>query len=770
MPSDTSEKGLEALIEKHLIFENGYEQSLQVSYDRTYCVDKEKLFRFLEATQPTEFAQLGLGKGGHVEEKFLKRLADQIKARGVVDVLRKGIKEGETAVKLYYPRPSSKLNPQAWKRYEANIFSVGRQLQYSLEKAKLALDMSVFLNGLPISTFELKNQLTKQNVKHAIRQYQEDRDPAEPLFAYGRCLAHFAVDDDLVFMTTQLKGAGTQFLPFNKGYQHGAGNPPNPTGLKTDYLWKEVLTKESLSNILEKFAQLVEETDEHGKVKRKLIFPRYHQLNLVRNLLVKCRQNGAGPRYLIQHSAGSGKSNSISWLAHQLVELAGIDEQKPVVDSVVVVTDRKVLDKQIRDNIKQFSHVKGVVEAITEGSQQLKDALEAGKKIIVTTIQKFPFIVEEIQGLGDKKFAIIIDEAHSSQSGQAAAKMNVALSKGEGEEEPKDIEDRILEILEKQKLLKNASYFAFTATPKNKTLEAFGVLNPADAKFYPFHSYSMKQAIEEEFILDVLANYTTYQSYYKLLKTVEEDPQFDTVKAKKRLKKYVEHHKAAIQRKTEIMVDHFTSEVAGKKKINGQAKAMVVTNSIESAIRYKLAFNAYLTELHSPYKAIVAFTGEKEVDGVKYDEAKMNGFPSADIPKEFRKSAYRFLIVAEKFQTGFDEPMLHTMYVDKVLSDVKAVQTLSRLNRCLKPWKSDTFVLDFVNSADQIQEAFEPSTDNDPERADRPESSERSSGCHRRIPDLLQGAGRGTNGPVHQWSASGPARSHTGCLRRLVPE
>ena len=701
MSTDTTEKGLEDLIERHLLEQNEYVQSLASDYSRRFCLDVAKLFDFLEATQPEAYLKLGIGNSGLAQEKFLSRLSDQMRSRGILEVLRKGIKSGETQVKLYYPRPSSQLNSQAWTHYEANLFSVGRQVQYSNEKAKLALDMAIFINGLPLATFELKNQFTKQNVKDAIRQYQLDREASEPLFAFGRCLVHFAIDEELVYMTTELKGSGTQFLPFNKGHRDGAGNPPNPEGLKSDYLWKQVLTKASLSEILEKYAQQLED-------EKKLIFPRYHQLDLVKKLLDSCRKEGTGKRYLIQHSAGSGKSNSISWLAHQLVELTDSAEGNTVFDSVVVVTDRKVLDKQIRDNIKQFAHVKGVVEAITDGSRQLKGALEDGKKVIVTTIQKFPFIVKEIQGLAEKRFAVIIDEAHSSQSGQTAAKMNVALSKAGGAEEERDLEDRILEVIEQQKLLKNASYFAFTATPKNKTLEAFGVKNAGDGKFYPFHSYTMKQAIDEGFILDVLANYTTYQSYYRLLKTVEEDPQFDTVKAKKRLKKYVEKHKGAIRRKTEIMVDHFLSEVAGKKKIDGKAKAMVVTNSIESAIRYKLAFDVYLKEVGSTYRSIVAFSGEKQVDGEKYEESMMNGFPSGEIPAQFKKTQNRFLIVAEKFQTGFDEPYLHTMYVDKVLSDVKAVQTLSRLNRCLKPWKRDTFILDFVNSAEQIREAFEP--------------------------------------------------------------
>lgn len=706
-PTDTSEKGLEALIEASLLDEAGYERGDPADYDREYCVDRRALFRFLQATQPLAAERLGIGKTTAAEDKFLKRLFDKIKEVGIIDVLRNGVKERDVTVMLYYPKPASSYNPAAARLYAANLFTVTRQLRFSSDHRRLALDIVIFLNGLPIITFELKNNLTKQNVKDAIRQYQTDRDPREPLFGFARCLVHFAVDDQLVYMTTHLRGSETTFLPFNKGDRGGAGNPINPHGLKTDYLWKHILAKDSLSNIVEKFAQIVEEVDEDtGRKTKKLIFPRYHQLDVVRDLLAAARSDSVGHRYLIQHSAGSGKSNSISWLAHQLVELTDLTETRPVFDSIVVVTDRRVLDRQLRDTVKQFAHVHGVVEAITEGSGQLRRALEEGKKIIITTIQKFPFVVKDIQALGDQRFAILIDEAHSSQSGRSAAAMNIALG-GQDEFEEETDEDIINRIIEEQRLLANASYFAFTATPKNKTLELFGAQNPADGKFYPFHSYSMKQAIEEGFILDVLQHYTTYTSYYKLLKTIEDDPQFDRKRAQRKLKKYVEGHPAAIRQKSEIMIDHFLDDVIRARKIGGQAKAMVVTGSILNAIRYKQAFDAYLREINSPYKAIVAFTGSKEVDGVTYDEAKMNGFPSADIPKEFKKSQYRFLIVAEKFQTGFDQPLLHSMYVDKVLTEVKAVQTLSRLNRA-HPGKTDTFVLDFVNSADAIKTAFEP--------------------------------------------------------------
>jgi type I restriction enzyme R subunit len=714
-PTDTSEKGLEALIEKSLIETSHYLKGQPNDYDRIYCIDKTQLLQFLRQTQPKEIAKLETKYQTKFEQKLLQRISDQIKTKGIIDILRNGIKADEVNLTLYYKKPDSQLNPQAIQRYNANIFSVTRQLQYSDNRKRLSLDMAIFINGLPVITFELKNNLTKQNVKDAMRQYQTDRDPKEPLFSFARCLVHFTVDDELIFMTSELKGDKTVFLPFNKGqkseqnlhFPDSAGNPINPNGLKTDYLWKQILTKSSLSNIIEKYAHIVKEKEEGKQEKKKLIFPRYHQLDTVRQLLSDVKVNGIGKRYLIQHSAGSGKSNSISWLSHQLVELTDTSDIHTIFDSIIVVTDRIVLDKQIRDTIKQFAQVKGVVEAITQGSKQLQQALEAGKKIIITTVFKFAYIVKEIQSLANKRFAIIIDEAHSSQSGSTAAKMSASFNKETGEEE-ETTEDRILRIIEEQKLCNNASYFAFTATPKNKTLETFGIQNPADGKFYPFHNYSMKQAIEEEFILDVLQNYTTYNSYHKLQKKIEDNPQFDTKRAKKKLKKYVEGHPHAIRQKAEIMIDHFMDEVISQRKINGQAKAMVVTNGIENAIRYKLAFDAYLTEIASHYKTIVAFSGSKEVDEKLETESSMNGFPSQDIPDEFKKDEYRFLIVADKYQTGFDQPLLHTMYVDKTIADIKAVQTLSRLNRAYKPDKKDTFILDFVNSADTIKAAFDP--------------------------------------------------------------
>ena len=701
MPTDTSEKGLEALIVKSLIEEAGYLPGLPEDYDRDHAIDPVHLLAFLKATQPRAVESLSLENGGPSRQQFFHRLQGEVTKRGVIDVLRKGIKHGPTSVDLYFGIPTPG-NASAGDLHAANRFSVTRQLRFSKDEAKLSLDLAIFLNGLPLATFELKNSLTKQTCSDAINQYKRDRDPKELLFTLGRCAVHFAVDESEVWMCPQLAGKDSWFLPFNRGRDLGAGNPPNPAGLKTDYLWKEVLSKPRLADVLENYARLVEVVDARGKVRRRQVFPRYHQLDVVRELLKDAEAKGAGVSYLVQHSAGSGKSNSITWLAHQLVELKRGGQ--PVFDSIIVVTDRTVLDKQIRDNIRQFARVSAVVGAVTGGSGQLRGFIEQGKKIIISTIQKFPFIVEEIGDQHrDRRFAIIIDEAHSSQGGQTTSAMHAALGP-RGEEEDETDEDQINRVMESRKKLGNASYFAFTATPKNKTLEIFGERRP-DGAFRPFHVYTMKQAIEEGFILDVLKQYTPVSSYYRLMKKVEEDPEFDVKKAQRKLRKYVESHDYAIRRKAEIMVDHFHDQVIAKQKVGGKARAMVVTSGIERAMHYKRAFDAYLLERKSPYRAIVAFSGEHEVDGRKMTEATMNGFPSTRIPETFQQDPYRFLVVADKFQTGYDEPLLHTMYVDKVLSGIKAVQTLSRLNRA-HPQKHDTFILDFMNDVDTIQAAF----------------------------------------------------------------
>ncbi len=728
MSTDTSEKGLELLIIRSLtgltneqilkpvapgIAENptgyggaGYVLGRSQDYSREYAVDLTYLLQFIAQTQPKIFAQLDIGTDGIKRTQFLTRLQGEIAKRGIVDVLRKGVSHQAAHVELFYGTPSPG-NQKAKERWDSNIFSITRQLCYSKDETQLALDLCLFINGLPIATFELKNSLTKQTVEDAVQQYKRDRDSRELLFHFARCLVHFAVDDAEVRFCTHLRDKGSWFLPFNKGWNNGAGNPPNPNGLKTDYLWKEILTKEGLTDIIENYAERVEEKDpKTGKVKRLLIFPRFHQRDVVRKLLADTRTHGSGKRYLIQHSAGSGKSNSIAWLAHQLVGLE--KDSVPVFDSVIVVTDRVILDKQIRDTIKQFAQV-GSVVGHAERSGQLKEFLKNGKKIIITTVQKFPFILDDIGSANkDSTFAILIDEAHSSQGGQTAAKMNIALSGTSAEDDEEDAEDLINRIMAARKMLPNASYFAFTATPKNKTLEVFGEPYPEGdvVKHRPFHSYTMKQAIQEGFILDVLKSYTPVNSYYNLIKTVEDDPEFDSKKAQRKLRKYVESHTHAIREKSEIMVDHFHDHVIAKQKIGGQARAMVITGSIKRAIDYFHAFQDYLKERKSPYKAIVAFSGEHEYGGQKVTEASLDGFASNKIAEMIQEDPYRFLICADKFQTGYDEPLLHTMYVDKPLSGIKAVQTLSRLNRA-HPKKHDTFVLDFVNDIDIIQMAFD---------------------------------------------------------------
>ena len=704
--SNTKESGLETLIVKWLVDQNGYEQGTNIDYNRDYAVDETRLFRFLQDTQPDSLTKLGVFKSEIKKKQFLNRLQGEIAKRGIIDVLRNGVKVYPASLIMFYLTPTEN-NFKAKELYEKNIFSVTRQLMYSNDSTRLALDMCIFINGLPVITFELKNQLTKQDVDDAVNQYKTDRDPRELLFQFKRCMVHFAVDDARVKFCTKLDGKSSWFLPFDKGNNDGAGNPPNPNGIMTDYLWKEILTKEKLSRIIENYAQVVVEEDPETKKKSvKQIFPRYHQLDVVESLLADVKENGIGKRYLIQHSAGSGKSNSISWLAHQLI---GLEENgHPMLDSVLVVTDRRILDKQIRDNIKQFMQVANTV-AWAEHSGDLRDAIKDGKRIIITTIEKFPYVVPDIGAKHkDNKFAVIIDEAHSGQSGRNSAQMNLALS-GLASEDEMDNEDKINAMMEGRKLLSNASYFAFTATPKNKTLETFGVPYPDgdEIKHRPYHSYTMKQAIQEGFILDVLKYYTPIASYYKLMKTVQDDPMFDKKRAQKKLRAFVESDSYTISQKAEMMIEHFHEQVISKGKIGGQARAMVVTSSIPRCIEYYYALNKCLSARHSPYKAIVAFSGEHKYQGQEppLTSAAMNGFPDAKIPKTLKTDPYRILVVADMFQTGFDEPLLHTMYVDKMLYDIKAVQTLSRLNRC-HPMKHDTFVLDFANKPAMIEQSF----------------------------------------------------------------
>ena len=704
--TNTKESGLENLIVRWLVEHNGYEQGTNDDYNREYAVDETRLFRFLQDTQPEALEKLGVFKSDIKKKQFLNRLQGELAKRGIIDVLRNGVKIYPANLIMFYLTPTEN-NAKAKALFEKDIFSVTRQLQYSTDATRLALDMCIFINGLPVITFELKNQLTKQDVDDAVQQYKTDRDPRELLFQFKRCMVHFAVDDARIKFCTKLEGKASWFLPFDKGYNDGAGNPPNPDGLMTDYLWKNILTKLKLSRIIENYAQVVIEEDPETKKKKvKQIFPRYHQLDCVERLLADVQANGIGLRYLIQHSAGSGKSNSIAWLAHQLI---GLERNgHPMVDSVLVVTDRRILDKQIRDNIKQFMQVANTV-AWAEHSGDLRDAIRDGKRIIITTIEKFPFVVPDIGATHkENRFAVIIDEAHSGQSGRNSAQMNLALS-GLASDDEMDNEDKINAMMEGRKLLPNASYFAFTATPKNKTLETFGVAyqDGDEIKHRPFHVYTMKQAIQEGFILDVLKYYTPITSYYKLMKTVQDDPMFDKKRAQKKLRSFVESDSYTIAQKADMMVEHFHEQVISKGKIGGQARAMVVTSSIPRCIEYYYAISKSLANRHSPYKAIVAFSGEH-----KYQEQELpltstaiNGFPDAKIPSMLKSDPYRILVVADMFQTGFDEPLLHTMYVDKMLYDIKAVQTLSRLNRC-HPQKHDTFVLDFFNNPVMIEQAF----------------------------------------------------------------
>ncbi len=695
----------------------GYHKRRPEDYDRALCLLPRDVVDFVLAAQPREWQKLAQHHGAAVREQFLRRLAAEIERRGALDVLRNGIKDSGCKFRLAYFRPASGLNEDTRRLYAANLFAVVRQLRYSAKNEK-SLDLVLFLNGVPIFTAELKNPLNGQNVEDAIRQYKTDRDPREPLLAYGRCLAHFAVDPDLVYVTTQLAGTRTRFLPFNRGKFGGAGNPPVPPtrkGYATAYLWEETWARDSVLALIRQFIHEVEEEDEKGRKtgKRFLIFPRYQQLDAVRRLVAHARAAGAGQRYLIQHSAGSGKSFTIAWLAHQLSTLHDAGDRR-VFDSIVVITDRRILDRQLQTTMRQFEQTLGVVENIDTTSRQLKDALESGKTIIVTTLQKFPVIAKEIGELPGKRFALIVDEAHSSQSGESTKSLKAVLASGSLEEAEaqeaqaetpeEELESAILAEMEKRGPLPNLSTFAFTATPKPKTLELFGTRRD-DGKFAPFHLYSMRQAIEEGFILDVLASYTTYTAYWRLLKKVEDDPRYDKKKAEYLLKSFVELHPHAIGEKVRVCVEHFAAQV--QDAISGKAKAMIVTRSRLHAVRYKLAVDKYLTERGFPFKALVAFSGKVEDGGRSYTEAGMNGFPEAQTARTFDRPEYRFLIVANKFQTGFDQPLLHTMYVDKKLGGVNAVQTLSRLNRT-HPEKKGTMVLDFANEAGEIQAAFEP--------------------------------------------------------------
>ena len=705
MPTNVSEKQLETILVDYLREVHLYEQGVSADYSKDYALDTARVKRFLLSTQKKKVDNTACFASEISERKFFTELAKQLANRGVTDVLRKGFRYISELFDMYYPLPSE-LNPTAQELYKKNIFCVTRQLFYSKENQN-SIDVMISLNGLPLMTLELKNHYTGQTIENAVRQYQTDRDPKDPLLAPKRCAVHMAVDDDDIKMCTWLNGKSSWFLPFNKGVNGGGGNPINPNGVKTAYLWEEILEKRSLSDIIENYAQVVKKKDEKtGQEKQSVVWPRYHQLDCVRKLLAETKAKGVGQRFLIQHSAGSGKSNSITWLAYQLVGL--LDGTQALLDSVIVVTDRVNLDTQIKNNIVAFKRLQNLV-AWADSAEALRNHLSSGKKIIITIVHKFPYILEAIGGeLKHKRFGIIIDEAHSSQNGSLSAKMNIALSGNAGDDEM-DLEDRLTAIIEGRKMVTNANYYAFTATPKNKTLQMFGTpFTQPDGEIghRPFHEYTMKQAIEEGFIMDVLEHYTTYTSLYKIVKAISDDPMFDKKEAQKKLRAFVEGQPETIQQKASIIVEHFHTQVIDKGKVGGQARAMVVTSSILRAIEFYYEIKRLLEERKSPCKAIVAFSGSKNYGGKDVTEADVNGFPSKDIEENMEHDPYRILVVADKFQTGYDQPLLHTMYVDKILTDVKAVQTLSRLNRC-HPKKRDTFVLDFANEAEDIQKSFQ---------------------------------------------------------------
>lgn len=711
MPSQTNEAAFESLIYNYLVDRNHYQTGNPSDYDPNLAIDTAKLWQFLEKSQPDQLKKLQ--DSPDWQRMILERIDRKLKKDGVIAVLKKGIAIHDANLTLYFSQPYNHLNPDIQTRFEQNIFSVTRQVHFSPSDRTHSIDLVIFLNGLAIASIELKNPWTGQTVHHAKQQYC-NRNPKDSLFNFARCLVHFAADPDEVWMTTQLNGKSTYFLPFNRGDRHGKGNPVNPNGYKTSYLWEDVLAPSSLATVLEHFALLAGKPNQPIKDKT-LIFPRYHQRDAVNQLLKDAQQQGTGKTYLIQHSAGSGKSNTITWLAFQLIQLYQAQQDEPLFHSVIVVTDRRNLDKQLRENIDNFSEVKNIIAA-AHRSEDLKIALESGKKIIVSTIQKFSFIVKGIEALGDRRFAVIIDEAHSSQSGASADTLNQTLSQtrtnhnpdNDENEQPEDIQDKILSAIQGRKLSPNASYFAFTATPKNTTLEKFGMRQP-DGSFAPCHLYSMKQAIEEGFILDVLANYTTYRSYYQIQKSISENPEFDANIAQKKLKAYVESNPQTIATKAEIMINHFIENVVRTKKLKGQAHGMVITRNINTAILYYFEIQKLLKEKNAGFGAIVAFSGSKMVNGIEHTEDSLNGFPSKEIEAKFKSNDYRLLVVANKFLTGFDEPLLHTMYVDKPLQGVLAVQALSRLNRCNnKQGKTETFVLDFANTISDIQAAFDP--------------------------------------------------------------
>ncbi|MDJ0902077.1 MAG: DEAD/DEAH box helicase family protein [Xenococcus sp. MO_188.B8] len=726
MSSITGETTFETAIVDSLIESGGYTQGVPKNYSPELGIFKAEVLEFIQATQPKQWQKLADIHVDDIKNRLIQRLYKEMDLRGSLDVIRNGITDYGVRFKLAYFKPESSLNPDTIALYEQNSLTVTRQVHYSKKNPKQSIDLVLSLNGLPVATLELKNQFTGQNTDNAKKQYNTTRDNKELLFAFKkRALVHFAVDDEEVYMTTRIDGDRTYWLPFNKGHNNGKGNPPNLEGYRTEYLWKKILIKDRWLEIIGRFVHLqTEEYEFEGRTrkKEKLIFPRFHQLDAVRKLTHHAKANGAGHSYLIQHSAGSGKSNSIAWLAYRLSGLHN-DLDKRIFNSVIVITDRLVLDNQLQDTIYQFEHKAGVVNKIDKDSDQLAEAITNSANIIITTLQKFPYVIDKVGKLPNRNYAVIIDEAHSSQGGESSKKLKEVLSAQSleaaaeseqnedytGEDFVNDYADRSAQARGKQP---NISFFAFTATPKPKTIAIFGEKKSA-GKPEPFHLYSMRQAIEEGFILDVLQNYTTYELYFKLSKAIEEDPELNKKKAARAIVKGVLLHPHNLAQKTEIIIEHFRTCVA--HKIGGRAKAMVVTSSRLHAKRYFEEFNRYIKEkgYSQEIKILVAFSGKvkdpddlnKYTDGVS--EPQLTGFGIKELPKIFERDEYKILIVADKYQTGFDQPLLHTLYVDKPLSGVKAVQTLSRLNRTEKG-KEDTFVLDFVNDRETIFESFQP--------------------------------------------------------------
>jgi len=717
-----AESAFEAAIESHLLRYGGYTRGDPDAFDRVRGLDPGVFLAFVQATQPNEWAYLEALQKDKAAETLLDDLCRALDSEheGCLKVLRHGFKCFGKAFRAAYFAPASGLNPETQRLYAADRLTLTRQLRYS-PKHNRTLDVVLSLNGLPVASAELKNPMTGQTWRNAVSQYQEDRDPKDLVLQFKKhTLVHFAVDPDEVHMTTRLAGRGTQFLPFNLGDGMGAGNPENPIGYRTWYLWEQVWQRDSFLDILARFIHLEVEEKRLGGVmvrKEKMIFPRYHQLDAVRKMVADARARGVGHNYLVEHSAGSGKSNSIAWLAHRLASLHDERDHK-VFDSVVVVTDRLVLDQQLQNTIYQFEHKQGVVAKIDEDSAQLAEALAAGAPIIVPTLQKFPFVTEKIGSLPKRRYAVIVDEAHSSQSGEAAADLKGTLAGAAIQEAAQataqaeglpDYEEQILRTMARRGRQPNISFFAFTATPKYKTMEVFGRPGP-DGKPAPFHLYSMCQAIEEGFILDALQHYTTYRTYYRLLKSVQDDPKVDKRQAARALARFMSLHPHNIAQKTEVIVEHYRQFT--RPRIGGKAKAMVVTSSRLHAVRYREALDRYIAEKGYPgIKVLVAFSGtvdDPDLPGVVYTEVGMNGgIKQKELPEKFASDEYQILVVAEKFQTGFDQPLLHTMYVDKRLSGIQAVQTLSRLNRT-HPGKEDTFVLDFVNETQEILDSFQP--------------------------------------------------------------